>query len=190
VVTYDEHGGYWDHVSPPPCPPPDDIENNEGFKFDRLGLRVPTVIISPWIDPRIISAPKKGCLGQYEHSSVPATLKKLFDLESFLTDRDEWAATFDHLVNGRDEPRTDCPEKLPVPDRVESPEEEQKKAKISSLQHEILAMAQGLHEYHGCPGDATLKKDELETEHDASLFVQEKVHLCYSNKRKLRQLLP
>lgn len=53
VITYDEHGGFYDHVQTPfvGVPNPD---GNTGpapsfFKFDRLGVRVPTIMVSPWI---------------------------------------------------------------------------------------------------------------------------------------------
>jgi phospholipase C len=47
VVTYDEHGGFYDHVSPQPATPPD--AHAEEYTFDRLGVRVPAVCISPWL---------------------------------------------------------------------------------------------------------------------------------------------
>lgn len=53
IITYDEHGGFYDHVATPKngVPSPDDIEGPDPFffKFDRLGVRVPTIAISPWI---------------------------------------------------------------------------------------------------------------------------------------------
>jgi hypothetical protein len=50
---------------------------------------------------------------QYEHSSIPATVKKLFNLHSnFLTKRDQWAGTFENYLKIRKTPRTDCPGKL------------------------------------------------------------------------------
>lgn len=54
VITYDEHGGFYDHVPTPVTgvPSPDGIEGVAGiynFTFDRLGVRVPTIAISPWI---------------------------------------------------------------------------------------------------------------------------------------------
>ena len=52
VVTYDEHGGFYDHVAPLKAPPPNDGETSypdPGFKFDRLGVRIPTILVSPWI---------------------------------------------------------------------------------------------------------------------------------------------
>lgn len=54
LVTYDEHGGFFDHVPPPSrsVPRPDGVAGPAPhfFKFDRLGVRVPTIAISPWIE--------------------------------------------------------------------------------------------------------------------------------------------
>src|SRR5260370_20850810 len=51
VVFYDEHGGFYDHVYPPAAVPPDDQQ--EEYAFDRLGVRVPGILISPWVDARV-----------------------------------------------------------------------------------------------------------------------------------------
>ena len=48
VITYDEHGGRYDHVPPPPATPPGG-PYPDGFTFDRFGVRVPAVIVSPHI---------------------------------------------------------------------------------------------------------------------------------------------
>lgn len=54
IITYDEHGGYFDHVSTPVrgVPSPDGIAGPEpfNFTFNRLGVRVPTIMVSPWIE--------------------------------------------------------------------------------------------------------------------------------------------
>jgi hypothetical protein len=54
VVTYDEHGGFFDHVPTPVdgVPSPDGIVGPPpyNFTFDRLGVRVPAILISPWIE--------------------------------------------------------------------------------------------------------------------------------------------
>jgi phospholipase C len=70
VVTFDEHGGFFDHVSPPSAEPPDDLaaridpENPSVlFRFDRLGVRVPAVLVSPWVEKRVESA-------QFDHTSL------------------------------------------------------------------------------------------------------------------------
>ena len=53
---------------------------------------------------------------QFEHSSIPATVKKLFNLKSnFLTKRDAWAGTFENYFKLRDSPRDDCPGLLSSP---------------------------------------------------------------------------
>jgi phospholipase C len=47
VCLHDEHGGFFDHVLPGQAQPPDD--HTEEYTFDRFGVRVPAVLISPWI---------------------------------------------------------------------------------------------------------------------------------------------
>ena len=63
IVTYDEHGGFYDHVVPPSdgVPSPDGINSPlpgdpswvPPFSFDRLGVRVPVVLVSPCLDPGV-----------------------------------------------------------------------------------------------------------------------------------------
>ncbi|HKW91558.1 MAG TPA: alkaline phosphatase family protein, partial [Methylomirabilota bacterium] len=55
VILYDEHGGFADHVPPPPTVPPD--EHHEEYTFDRLGVRVPAVFVSPWLARQVVDAP-------------------------------------------------------------------------------------------------------------------------------------
>lgn len=47
IVLFDEHGGYYDHVEPPAAPTPDGCTLE--YAFDRLGVRVPAVLVSPWV---------------------------------------------------------------------------------------------------------------------------------------------
>lgn len=54
VILYDEHGGFADHVPPPPTIPPDD--HHEEYTFDRLGVRVPAVLVSPWLARQVNDA--------------------------------------------------------------------------------------------------------------------------------------
>jgi phospholipase C len=104
VIVYDEHGGLYDHVPPPPTVNPDGKNSlDPPFAFDRLGVRVPAVIVSPYIEAGTID----GTI--YDHSSLAATARKLFVPNwhnNFLTQRDRQANTFD-LVLTRTEPRTD-----------------------------------------------------------------------------------
>jgi phospholipase C len=55
VVTYDEHGGFYDHIEPPASIAPDAKRDGSGFNFDQYGVRVPAVLISPWLDAGVIN---------------------------------------------------------------------------------------------------------------------------------------
>lgn len=87
VWTYDEHGGYYDHVPPPEAVPPDDIEPNleDGVhvpgRYDRLGFRVPCVVASPWSRPNHVSHVI------HDHTSVLRLLETKWNLPA-LTRRD------------------------------------------------------------------------------------------------------
>ena len=48
IVLFDEHGGFYDHVPPPNAVPPD--HHHDEYAFDRLGVRVPALLISPWVE--------------------------------------------------------------------------------------------------------------------------------------------
>jgi phospholipase C len=56
-ITYDEHGGYWDHVPPPMACAPDAIGPIGGspWTFDRYGVRVPVVVVSPYAKRHYVS---------------------------------------------------------------------------------------------------------------------------------------
>jgi phospholipase C len=86
VVTYDEHGGFYDSVPTPvgvPSPdgrswdasrPPDYRYAPPPFAFDRLGPRVPALLISPYV----LAGPDGT---QYEHASIVATVLEIFGLD-------------------------------------------------------------------------------------------------------------
>jgi len=119
IITYDEHGGYYDHEPTTlNVPNPDGLVSAKPpFNFTRIGVRVPFVAVSPWIDKGTLVHTPEGPTenSQYEHSSVPATISKLFGLSGGpLTKREAWAGTFEHVLN-RDTPRSDCPLVLPNP---------------------------------------------------------------------------
>ncbi|KAI0504201.1 hypothetical protein KFK09_015151 [Dendrobium nobile] len=155
LITYDEHGGFFDHVPTPVegVPNPDGIIGPEPyyFKFDRLGVRVPTFLISPWIEKGTVihepNGPTKS--SQFEHSSVPATVKKLFNMKSnFLTNRDAWAGTFESYFSLRKTPRTDCPEKLPEVTRSLRPHGPREDSSLSEFQEELIQLASQLNGDH------------------------------------------
>jgi phospholipase C len=86
IVTFDEHGGFYDHVPPPAACRPDDIDpelspGDQPGKFDRYGVRVPTIVISPYAKPHYVSHQV------YDHTSILRLLEARFLLPA-MTNRD------------------------------------------------------------------------------------------------------
>ena len=108
IITWDEHGGFYDHATPPAAVSPGDQSphSSYGFTFERYGARVPAVVISPRIPRNLVDH------RVYDHSSIPATLEKLFSLNP-LTHRDAAANDLTPLVS-LTTPR-DTPATLPAP---------------------------------------------------------------------------
>ena len=111
LVVYDEHGGIYDHVVPPACPKDgfvaaaNDTGTGRAFEFDRLGIRVPAILISPWIPKGTVVSDRT-----FEHASIPATVTKHF-LGNYdqRSPREKAADTFLDLIT-LDTMRTDCPD--------------------------------------------------------------------------------
>ncbi len=102
--------GYYDHVSPPskgvPAPEPDMVTSPfiPDFRFDRLGIRVPLLVVSPYIPRGVVvseppAAQRPFPTSRYEHTSMMATARKLLGVKGSLTRRDAWAATFEHVLS-------------------------------------------------------------------------------------------
>ena len=92
VFTYDEHGGYYDHVAPPAALNPGDgshpnTPNPDGDDYTYYGFRVPAVVVSPWAKPGHVSHTV------YDHTSLLATIQRKWNLPA-LTLRD---ANANHL---------------------------------------------------------------------------------------------
>jgi phospholipase C len=81
IITYDEHGGNYDHVHPPTgAIAPDDLIGHSGFDFTRFGVRVPAVLVSPLIpEGTILHAPYDG-RPPFDHTSIIATLRARFGI--------------------------------------------------------------------------------------------------------------
>jgi phospholipase C len=76
LITYDEHGGTYDHVSPPACVADEphvaqasDTGTGQPFHFDRLGVRVPAILVSPWVEKGAVVSGRN-----FDHASIPATV--------------------------------------------------------------------------------------------------------------------
>ncbi|KXC05272.1 alkaline phosphatase family protein [Microbacterium hominis] len=93
VITFDEHGGTFDHVAPPAAAPPGSGEPGEmGFRFDRLGLRVPAIVVSAY------TAAGTVIHDEMHHGSVINTLCRLHGLRP-LTARDAGANPVFNAIN-------------------------------------------------------------------------------------------
>ena len=120
LITYDEHGGTYDHVPPPTDVPPPGGPPGVGvlwhlvhwalrrrakaFDFRMLGVRVPAVVVSPWIPVASVDTTVR------DHASIPATVRALFAPHAPpLTARDAWSPRFDQMLT-LDQPRTDLPD--------------------------------------------------------------------------------
>jgi phospholipase C len=118
LIVYDEHGGLYDHVVPPACTP-DGYTAGEAatgvpglaFKFDRLGIRVPAILVSPYIQRGTVISGTEDPGNQriFEHASIPATVSKHFlGGKDFGTVREQTAQTFLDLLGDSLRPDNDC----------------------------------------------------------------------------------
>lgn len=85
-LTYDEHGGFYDHVAPPPAPVPDNIppmlqSGDTPGAFDRYGIRVPVAVVSPFAKSHYVSHVVD------DHTSILRFIELRFGLPA-LTNRD------------------------------------------------------------------------------------------------------
>lgn len=116
IVTYDEHGGFFDSVAPGAATPPGDGSanpsnplNDSGFDFATYGIRVPAVVVSPWIPKGIVDHTV------YDHASVPASVMTVFDFGGpGVTNRTHQANDVLNLCS-EPVPRTDTPATLNPP---------------------------------------------------------------------------
>ncbi len=112
IWTYDEHGGYYDHVPPPAAIPPDDIPPNlqpgdPPGTFDQYGFRVPAGVVSPYAKKDFVSHTV------YDHTSILKTVEEKWNLPA-LTRRDANASSLFDMVDLRSKPAFLKPPKLPA----------------------------------------------------------------------------
>lgn len=118
LITYDEHGGTYDHVMPPwGAASPDQQSNpgDEGFTFNRFGVRVPMVAVSPWIQAGTVFRSDSATGTPYDHTSMLATLRDWLEIpaDKMLASKRVLAApTLGQILTLR-EPRTTIPEISP-----------------------------------------------------------------------------
>jgi phospholipase C len=107
ILTYDEHGGLYDHVPPPTnATVPDSSAGEYGFDFTRFGPRVPTVLVSPLIPAGTVYRVPEGA-APFDHTSVLKTVELRWNLKP-LTARDAAAVDVGGVLT-LTTPRTDDP---------------------------------------------------------------------------------
>lgn len=106
VITYDEHGGCYDHIAPPTnAVPPDATPGEDGFDFKRFGVRVPAVLVSPLIAKgTVFRVPGPTPL---DHTSILKTVETRWGVQP-LTARDAAAPGLGAVLTLAT-PRTDDP---------------------------------------------------------------------------------
>jgi phospholipase C len=112
IWTYDEHGGYYDHVPPPPAVPPDDVPpalkpGDPPGSFDRYGFRVPSGVVSPYAKKNFVSHTI------YDHTSILKTVEEKWNLPA-LTRRDANANSLFDMLDLEKKPAFMKPPKLPA----------------------------------------------------------------------------
>lgn len=135
ILTYDEHGGCYDHVPPPSAIPPEPHHpaGQYDFKFDRLGVRLPVVLMSPYIEPGAIVHTV------FDHTSILKTIEQRWNLPP-LTERDKAAADLSEVFT-LDTPRDDAPVITPrVVERTPRPADEP----LNDFQKGLLAIVTGI----------------------------------------------
>ncbi|MET0026430.1 MAG: alkaline phosphatase family protein [Candidatus Thiodiazotropha sp.] len=118
IITFDKNNGLYDHVAPPYAKKPWPNDLNNGFAFDLMGPRVPTIMVSPWI--RKHSVIRADGEIPFDATSFAATLLAWFGIPKALWglgDRTNQAPTFEKVFQ-ESKPRQDAPSLSPPYDRT------------------------------------------------------------------------
>jgi phospholipase C len=169
IVTYDEHGGCYDHVPPPSgATPPDSSAGEYGFDFTRFGVRVPTVLVSPLIAPgTVFRAPDNG--PPFDHTSILKTVETRWGLPS-LTARDSAAPEIGSVLT-LVAPRTDDPlAGVQVPQSGVTAPNADEVSHLQQIHAELVASLP----VPGEPGSSQRRLSSLQTRTEVRNFIQER----------------
>jgi len=117
VITFDKNNGIYDHVAPPYARKPWPNDLNDGFAYDIMGARVPTIMVSPWIKAQSVVRAEGDV--PFDGTSFAATLLSWFGVPKNLWglgDRMDIAPTFETVLQAS-EPRKDAPTLTPPYDK-------------------------------------------------------------------------
>ncbi|HKP90937.1 MAG TPA: alkaline phosphatase family protein [Thermoleophilaceae bacterium] len=148
LVTYDEHGGFFDRERPPAAVPPSPGMKaaEHGFGFDVLGVRVPAVVVSPFVEAGVVNDTVR------DHSSIVRTVLDALGVDETLTDRDAAAESVLPLLT-REEARAPVP--LPPPParaaRAFAAERASTAVELDDLQRSLVELTHLLDEHRAPP---------------------------------------
>ena len=117
IITFDKNNGLYDHVAPPYARKPWPNDLNNGFAYDLMGPRVPTIMVSPWIEQQSVIRAEGDI--PFDSTSFAATLLHWFGVPKplwGLGDRMEIAPTFETILQAS-QPRNDAPTLTPPYDK-------------------------------------------------------------------------
>ena len=194
IIMFDEHGGFYDHIPPPAAVPPgDDNRYKTIFNFDRLGVRVPAIVISPYtVRGTVIGTDPNDPSTLFDHTSTLATVEKRFVLAP-LTKRDAAANTVAVALNA-DTPRLKeseavmilpIPAPNPVPGKAMS-FADVKKTDLSKNQNTMLDLALSVDLKTSDPANHAAirtRHDNISNENDANAYIKEIESKVISNRK-------
>jgi phospholipase C len=166
IIMFDEHGGTYDHVMPPwgaACPDADSNPGEKDFRFDRFGVRIPLVVVSPWIEPGTVF--RSDTSVPYDHGSIASTLRDWLEIPAdkmLKSARVAAAPTLAQLLT-RDTPRTELPQ-VPTPPAESA--SVSMFAEPNHLQQTMVAAAATKRQE-----DAAAKLTEVKTRQDAANYL-------------------
>ena len=171
LITYDEHGGCCDHQPPPwGATPPDDRRSQDGLSFDRYGVRVPAVVVSPWIEEDTVFRSPTG--RPYDHTSLLATLRDWLQIRQsamLQSARVADAPTLEQVLT-RSTPRAEIPA-IPYP--AGTPVEHPLTLPPNHFQR---GLAMALAHRYGVRGAVKAVENLATRRHVADFFAEHKAH--------------
>jgi len=179
IVTYDEHGGCYDHVPPPSgATPPDNSAGEYGFDFTRFGPRVPAVLVSPLIAPGTVFRAAAG-VTPLDHTSILKTVEVRWNLPA-LTARDAAASDLGAVLTLA-APRTDDPlQGVVVPVASGTNPDEDRPSHLQQVHAELVSQLPVPDEQ----GGAHHTMPVLKTSADYSAYIRARTEAWKESKRR------
>lgn len=184
IITYDEHGGNYDHIPPPwGAAPPDSTIGEFDFDFTRFGVRVPAILVSPRIAEGTVFRVQEGTI---DHTSVLKTIEVLWNLKP-LTARDAAAPDLGDVLT-LSAPRQDDPlSGIVIPDPSGAHPNSSQPSRIDILQASKVA-ALPLRNEKGAYGSHT--PPDLSSSDSISDYIQNRMAAWTQHIQRIRQKHP